>query len=187
MLGLTPPRDPFQWMLGLTPLRGPFQQILGLTPSRGPFQQVLGLTPPWGPLQRILGSYNFFRTRKNCPSIWCHHKFFQLLGDGKILPQYGILKQIFPTFRRWKNFAPVWYYLDRREFPNSSSTYPLVRSKMTAQISTGFSSQFFSLLKNLPQCGVNSFIKNSNNKLFCQPSLPWLFRFSRCWRHALGH
>ena len=131
MLGLTPPRGPFLSSLGLTHLQGPFQQILGLTLSRGPVQQILGLTPSRGPVQQIFGSYSFFQTRKNCPSIWCHHKFFQLREDGKILPQYGISKQIFPASQRWKNFAPVWHYLDRYEFPNSSCTYFLVWSKLT--------------------------------------------------------
>jgi hypothetical protein len=33
-----------------------------------------------------------------------------------------------------KNFGPVWHYLDRYEFPNSSCTYFLVWSKLTAQV-----------------------------------------------------
>ena len=132
----------------------PISINVGTYSSTRPFLSSSGLTPSRSPVQQIFGSYSFFRTRKNCPSIWCHHKFFQLCEDGKILPQYGISKQIFPASQRWKNFAPVWHYLDRYEFPNSSCTYFLIWSKLTAQVSNQLFFTIFSLLKNLPQYGI---------------------------------
>ena len=169
--------------MSTTPSRGPVQQILGLTPSRGPVQQILGLTPSLGPVQQIFGSYSFFRTRKNCPSIWCHHKFFQLLKDGKILPQYGISKQIFPASRRWKNFAPVWHYLDRYEFPNSLCTYFLVWSKLTAQFSNQlfftifqFTEKFAPVWNHMCRCRIQisasvPFALDRNSRLSVEPLL----------------
>ena len=136
------PRGPFLSSLGLTLSRSPFLIIIGsyfFTRHISYHHQVLltceahfhqswvlllheahflssGLTPSRSPVQQIFRSYSFFRIqkkKKNCPSIWCHHKFFQFCEDGKILPQYGISKQIFPASQRWKNFAPVWNHARR--------------------------------------------------------------------------
>jgi hypothetical protein len=80
------------------------------------------------------------------------------------LPQYGISKQIFPASRRWKNFAPVWHYLDRYEFPNSLCTYFLVWSKLTAQVSNQlcftifqFTEKFAPMWNHTRRCRIQIF------------------------------
>jgi hypothetical protein len=74
------------------------------------------------------------------PSMEYRNKFFQLSEDGKFLPQYGII--LIGTSFQTLHAHTLWFGPKR-----------LLKSR------TGFSSQFFSLLKNLPQFGVNSLME----------------------------
>jgi hypothetical protein len=71
--------------------------MLGLTPSRGPFLQRLGLIVFSGhgkialAYDVITNFSSFAKIEKFCPNMEYRNKFFQLLEDGKILPQYGII------------------------------------------------------------------------------------------------
>ena len=65
------------------------------------------------------------------PSIEYRNKFFQLPEDGRILPQYDII-MIDACFQTPHAYT-LWFGLKQ-----------LLKSQ------TSFSSQFFSLLKNLP-------------------------------------
>lgn len=53
---------------------------------------------------------------------------------------------------KWKFFAPVW---NQREFPNLCARNSWRGPKRPSRCQTGFLPQFFSFLKNLPQCVVN--------------------------------
>ena len=96
---------------------------------------------------------SFAKMEKFCPSMEYRNKFFQLSKDGKILPQYGIIL-----------IGMSFQTLHAHTFgfgPNG-----LLKSW------TSFSSQFFSLLKNLPQYGITH-VDTESKFSFLSP-LPWI-------------
>jgi hypothetical protein len=85
---------------------------------------------------------SFLKIEKFCPGV----EQYMLMQNPRFLPLSPLHRtaittrelNYFPSkfFKTLlKNFGPVWHYLDRYEFPNSSCTYFLVWSKLTARVS----------------------------------------------------
>ena len=95
----------------------------------------------------------FAKMEKFCPNMEYRNKFFLFSEDGKFLAQYGIILigmsfQTLHAYTSW--FGPNW----------------LLKSR------TSFSSQFFSLLKNLPQYGITDV--DAESKFLLLSPLPWI-------------
>ena len=99
---------------------------------------------------KSFGFYNFFQLWKNCPSVWYHHKFFQLLGDGKILPSMEYRNKFFHLLEDGKILPQYGIILISTSFQTLHAHTFRFGPKWLIKSRPGFSSQFFSLLKNLP-------------------------------------